>query len=352
MKRLMIALIAVVALYGCKGVSYDIKGMAVNMPGEVTLIASHDVADTLATCEVVYDTGYFEFKGKVDEPMSAYVCDPDGVPIVLVFIEEGEIKINLNEDQNAYEATGSPSNDGFKEANMRIWDFQMSYNNLAHEGASDEQIGEVLEQYNEYILSVVEENPDKLLGLYFFTMACENMSAAEIREGISKFTPKMRNTAMMRQIEQRVEMVERTEVGASYSEIVAKDTEDQEVALSSLVGEGKWVLLDFWATWCSPCREEIPHLAKAYKKYADKGFEIYGVSLDNDVNAWKLFVKDNLMTWVNVYGLNEKKESELAILYNVRSIPTNYLISPEGKIVAKNLRGEEVVAKLAELLGE
>ena len=89
-----------------------------------------------------------------------------------------------------------------------------------------------------------------------------------------------------------------------------------------------------------------------YNTYADRGFEIYGVSLDNDAEAWKEYCVKNDMNWVNVLGLNEDKESLAADAYGVRSIPSNFLISPEGKIVAKNLRGDEVRKKMAELLGK
>ena len=109
-------------------------------------------------------------------------------------------------------------------------------------------------------------------------------------------------------------------------------------------------LLDFWATWCSPCRGELPYLKEAFKEFGPKGFNIYGVSLDNDAESWKEFLVKEEMTWPNVIAVTDGKSAPIVEEYGIRSIPTNFLISPEGKIVAKDLRGEGIKEKLAELV--
>lgn len=143
-------------------------------------------------------------------------------------------------------------------------------------------------------------------------------------------------------------------VFSSYKDISLQSLveEEGEISLKSVVDrkDTKYVLLDFWASWCSPCMGEVPYLVKAYDKYKSKGFEIYGCSLDERGTDWAAAVKKNKMNWIHVSDLKGWKNAGAAV-YGVRSIPANYLIDcSTGKIVATNLRGEKVAAKLAELL--
>ncbi len=135
--------------------------------------------------------------------------------------------------------------------------------------------------------------------------------------------------------------------GKEVPNIALPGPEGDTITLSSL--KGKYVLLDFWASWCRPCRKENPVLVKNYKKYHDKGFEIYQVSLDREKKSWtKAIQEDNLENWIHVSDL-QYWNSIVVKLYNIQGIPTNYLLDKEGKIIDKNLRGEALDKKLAEI---
>lgn len=138
-------------------------------------------------------------------------------------------------------------------------------------------------------------------------------------------------------------------VGDEAPDFTLDTPEGGTVSLSSL--RGKYVLIDFWASWCGPCRMENPNVVKMYNKYKDKGFSIYGVSLDNSKDAWIAAIKKDGLTWVHGSEL-KKWNSEVAQTYGVNAIPATYLIGKDGKVIAKNLRGASLESKLEELIGK
>ncbi len=137
--------------------------------------------------------------------------------------------------------------------------------------------------------------------------------------------------------------------GMEAPDLVGKTPEGGEYALSKL--RGKYVLIDFWASWCGPCRRENPNVKALYERYKDKGFDILGVSLDRTEDAWKKAIEQDGLSWHHISDLQGWK-SEHAALYSVSSIPQTLLLDPEGRIIQRNLRGEQLGAKLKELFGE
>jgi peroxiredoxin len=157
---------------------------------------------------------------------------------------------------------------------------------------------------------------------------------------------KLLHTYMQRVNAER-KSAELTAIGSLAPDISLADPNGKQIALSSL--KGKYVLLDFWASWCRPCRAENPNIVACYNKFKDKGFEIYSVSLDKEKDPWLEAIKKDGLNWVHVSDLKEWN-SPTALMYNVQGIPANFLLDPYGKIIAKNLRGEALEIKLTEVV--
>lgn len=183
----------------------------------------------------------------------------------------------------------------------------------------------------------------RILALGLISMIGLGMTACSQSKKTENGTEKTVETA------QQIDTNTQEEDAPKYIEIVQKDLSGKEVKLSEVVKKNRYTLIDFWASWCGPCRMEIPYLVEAYAKYQSKGFEIYGVSLDEDKDAWKNAVQGMQMKWIQVSDL-KGWHNEAAQAYGVQSIPANMLVDTEGKIVATNLRGEDVAHTLENLL--
>lgn len=165
------------------------------------------------------------------------------------------------------------------------------------------------------------------------------MSPAEQKELLLSAGPWLKSTRCVQEKLMRLEGLEKTAEGNPYVDIKGKDVDGKEVSLSDFIGKGNYVLVDFWASWCGPCRGEIPNLAKLHKAYKDKGLTVVGIfGWDKEENFAKA-VKDEGITWAQIFDT----EGKATDLYGIEGIPQIMLISPDGKIVKRNLRGEYMI---------
>lgn len=160
-------------------------------------------------------------------------------------------------------------------------------------------------------------------------------------------SPRFKNTAIGQEMKERLEIAKRTSIGQPAIDFTQETVNGQSVTLSSF--RGKYVLLDFWASWCGPCRAENPNVLKVYEAYKDKNFDVLAVSLDEERDSWIKAIKDDGMPWTQVSDLKGFNNAA-AVLYGIKAIPQNFLINPEGEIVATNLRGDKLKKTLEELI--
>ncbi len=208
--------------------------------------------------------------------------------------------------------------------------------------ATDEQYGRIEQEY-------MVKNADNFIGFYYLQFRYYGMEVGLVKSIYEKWSQEYKDTPVGKRLATWIERQEKTAIGMTFTDFTMKDPDGKDVKLSDYAGKGKYVFVDFWASWCGPCRAEIPNVVKAYSEYKNKGLEIVGVSLDDKEDAWKKAIKDLGATWPQMSDLKGWK-CEGAELYGISSIPATVLLDPNGKIIARNLRGENLGKKLAEYL--
>ncbi len=274
------------------------------------------------------------FKGLICEHMQ---------PLVPIFLDNSEVKIVG--DKNALDKmliTGSPSHEQFIEYTNALKPYERIFvPDAAHDSVAMNKVGSISEDFvRKYPSSYV--SPLAIIRLYQVT---ENGVKAE--QLYNLLPEQVKATSMGNYINQQIQESKINPIGSVVSEFSQTDTEGKAVSISSY--RGKYVLIDFWASWCRPCRIENPNVVAAYNKYKGKNFTVLGVSLDQTKDAWLNAIKMDNLTWSHVSDLKGWGNA-VAAKFQVKGIPQNFLLDPEGRIIAKNLRGPVLDTKLNALL--
>ncbi len=302
--------------------------------------------------------GKIIFKGTVEEP-TYYEITTDGKNGYISFIlENSKIKITRNTD--SIWVTGSKEEDisqRLKELSMyaqlkevyKVYDKAKADGDTAAIRIIQLQKQQLLRKRLEVFKEFISSYPTALVsvGLLGEFLVLDSLNQAE--ELLKKFeNSNVSNLGQLEFFKNKIEVLKRLSIGALAPDFILPDIFGNSVKLSSF--RGKYVLLDFWASWCLPCRRENPNLVNVYNKYGVKNFSIISVSIDVDKQDWLQAIKKDNMTWINVSDLKGSNKSLVPGMYGASGIPDNYLIDPNGKIVAKRLLGDELNKRLEDLL--
>lgn len=225
------------------------------------------------------------------------------------------------------------------------------YSNSVVEGSASQDLFEVYKKtQNVDISKFITEHPGSIVSAYvLYRNWSYRLTPDQILQNIALLDKSQQNSTYVKELKELVTVLNGLAIGKKAPDFVSKDPEGKSVRFSeNLKG---YTLVDFWASWCGPCRKENPNIVAAYKEYHDKGFNIIGISLDKKKENWIKGIQDDHLDWLQVSELIYWN-SEIAKLYGVRAIPANYLVDSKGIIVARNLRGEELQTTLKALLSQ
>lgn len=365
MKKLIVIIGVALLAFSCTTKSYKIDGSIESATDQMVYLKTMKGNELVVDDSTMMESGKFVFKGSVSVPdLHAIDFGLKGDRIIF-FLENSEILITGNaENIMASDVSGSKTHDLLLEFNLLqeelakpLMEIQYAFQNASMDGSltpeMEEQLrNEFMAENDKLTVSVVDfvkENGNSVVSPYItLTQLANQISFEELESIVNGFSSSIAESPFVIALNEKLELEKKTATGQDFMDFSHPDKDGNMVAFSSVTGEN-YVLLDFWAGWCAPCRKENPNLVRLYTAYSAKGFDIFGVSLDRDRNEWLDAIEKDGLTWTNVSDITGW-ENPIAKIYGVQSIPTNLLISPEGKIIAKNLRGEELAEKLAELL--
>lgn len=368
MKRLSLLLMLVMAvMVGCKDNSkFVLKGTITNaVQGSMVYLYGFSATEALALDSTyLSDKGEFIFERSAsDSELYRLVLDMNAY----TFVAENGDQITLTADANsfdgAYTLEGSKEAENVNKLNALLnkhkaivskieEDFEEKVN--ANPDARQALLNEITPIYNKALYNESREliqfgvdHPESLIGFYAVNIAKPMNNELLIVEYANKIEDKFEGNVLVDSFKVRMQTFKTVQIGQVAPDFTTYTPDGAKVSLADF--KGKYTLIEFWASWCEPCRAENPHIVAAYNKYKDKNFTVFGISIDKDKEAWQNAIKQDGLVWTNG-GDGFGFEGPIAKLYMLESTPTSYLLDPQGKIIAKNLRGPELEAFLAKTL--
>ncbi|MEJ6980833.1 TlpA disulfide reductase family protein [Pedobacter sp. P351] len=320
---------------------------------------------------ISFVNGKFSIKGEIEEPEQAFLsfsqdAKADTASLSLL-IDKGIINIAIADKLSSAKVSGSKADKDFKAYLSKTAPSTQGFNEFyeimrqkAMNGGNRDSLQLVFQNaYENYKkemhdarLGFLKTNPDTFMGLLLLPEIAEYSQNYKLVDSLYDLLGSdIKKMPSAKIISERFKKERNLAVGATAPVFSQASVEGKQVKLTDF--RGKYVLLDFWASWCGPCRQENPNVVKVYNQFKDKNFTVLGISLDRPgaKSAWLKAIEDDKLTWTQVSDLNFWK-NEVAVMYNVTGIPQNFLLDPEGKIIAKNLRGEQLESALNDILNK